>query len=76
MKLTKYEYMAALLTVYRTANNADQPDAQTWQKPEHASDHCRAIEAILKSLVTAEQWEAFCSTWEIESLIEEDTNND
>ena len=76
INLTLEEYIERLVALYWMANNADQPDAKPWQKPEHVASHCRRIEDMIQDVVGYAAWNRFMQTYEIASLLEEVNTND
>lgn len=58
--MEKNEYLRKLHDLAYTANRADSPEmAQDWQAASHASAHVNALLDIVKSLLTAREYEIF-----------------
>lgn len=51
------QYIAMLTEAYRWANLSDTDRALDWQMPSDSAVHCRAIETILRDMMTGPEYQ-------------------
>lgn len=60
--MTRNEYVNHLTALYVVANMSDTETRKPWQKPSDCGIHCRAIETILRDMLTPAEYKMWLDT--------------